>query len=122
MIFNVRLEKAVIAEPDIRFDLDERGWRRASAPEGYSALEEFFVADLQSCEEWITDFIAKASEIVSGDRQWFERDGNTCKVDVKPETTSIEHQYFETTCTVPTKVLIKMTEKWRAFLAESDPK
>lgn len=109
----------MIAESDIKFDLDERGWRRATAPEGYSALEELFVADLQSSDAWIRGFIKKASEIVSGDREWFERDGNTCIVDVKPDVTTIEHQYFETTCTVPTEVLIQMIKRWQLFVTES---
>ncbi len=110
----------MIAASDIKFDLDEQGWRRASAPEGFTALEEFFVADLQSDESWIRDFIKKASEIVSGDSQWFERDGNTCIVDVKPEATTIDHQYFETDCTVPTEVLIEMTRRWQTFVDETE--
>jgi hypothetical protein len=110
----------MISPSDINFDLDERGWRRASAPEGYTALEEFFVADLQSSTSWIRDFITKASEIVSGDRKWFERDGNTCIVEVKPEATTIDHQYFETACTVPTEVLIEMTRRWQTFVAETE--
>ena len=112
----------MIAEPDIKFDLDERSWRRATAPEGYSALEEFFVSDLQSAESWIYDFIKKASEIVSGDRQWFERDGNTCIVDVKPDITTIEHQYYETTCSVSTEVLIQMTKRWQRFVTDTKDK
>jgi hypothetical protein len=110
----------MITQSDIKFDLDERGWRRASAPEGYTALEEFFVADLQSNGSWIRDFITKASEIVSGDRDWFERDGNTCIVDVRPDVTTIDHQYFETNCTVPTEVLIEMTRRWQTFVVDTE--
>lgn len=110
----------MISASDIKFDLDERGWRRESAPAGYTALEEFFVADLQSSTNWIRDFIAKASEIVSGDRKWFERDGNTCIVDVKPDVTTIDHQYFETVCTIPTQVLIEMTRRWQTFVGETE--
>lgn len=103
---------------DLKLGYDDRGWRRATAPDGFQSVSDLLEGDIQASQKACDIYLEYFHAVRSGAKETWEGTGNACTLTLTRETALIENEFSDETCSLPIEMLQTMIEAWRSFVGE----